>query len=737
MRTNFCFSRPLAIALGISCCFFDTPALAHSPEHLLNTLSDERSVDLLEEVSEKSCLSVEAAAIAENEFAEMLLFTAENALEQIVDMEQKGTVLYHLGKSYACLGQREKADGLLQQSFALVSEIRSTYYQGDRIVEIAAVYSDVMGDMAQMNAILAEVLALVTIDPDTGENFHYSILEDVGRAYAEYDQYQQLRALVDSADINPHVPEQIMSVAVRPLLQGKSSSERDAIEQLFPEFDLDALFSDSPVPFDRSTLATDSDIHPLFVYQEQLRASEIGVIDNFIADQGEIVEQFQDPLVRAVAHSMLGEFVSSSNYPAAALPILEASLQDFNRSINEQSLDILAEAFIFEHSHRARIEFAIASAHVRAGDFERGQALVREISTEQSLLGGTAPGAADHQLIFLQAVPSDYFSWSSSQRQAVLSESEMRLSRTEDDARRFYTLLQIADAYIDSGDIAAARRLIPIAANEYAVGGAMLSHNYAQFLIGVGEYEQAIALSTAAGQNSDLPVSLPAYFVEAREYAQAEDLFDALPTVDARVRATSRMVEEYYELGLSDRMFDLTARTLNEIQSDSFDREIAENYWFDCSDRYSEEAFTKIERDRIYTANRLLFFYVEANAINYISGADITESSLIDDAQRLITSIDNKVLRSEMIQETLPTERSLTMFVQDAELDTPNSAFLQWALESAAERDFDTATSAAGLVRSPYLRAILLSEVANSYMANSARSPVSDETMQSLQEMTQ
>ncbi|MEL7072026.1 MAG: hypothetical protein AAGN15_25760 [Cyanobacteria bacterium J06581_3] len=194
-------SKLLAFSLGVGCCFSAMPVRAQALEDFANKLSFERSEVLLQIVSgqnaSESCDATEPLDASRVEFVQSLLQRAETVIEQEEDPNYKAEAFYQIGKSYACLGAYDQADAALKQSISLVPDDSWAYYELARRVAIAEVYGTLMGDVTQMDAVIAEAIATIDLDPNSGEGTHYDALNESASLYATHKQYQPLRTLLD------------------------------------------------------------------------------------------------------------------------------------------------------------------------------------------------------------------------------------------------------------------------------------------------------------------------------------------------------------------------------------------------------------------------------------------------------------------------------------------------------------------------------------------------------------
>ena len=743
MHTRSLRSRLLALSLGINCCFLAMPARSQSLDDFAEQIDLEQSEGLLQsafqEKGASTCGVTASLSAARTEFVQTLLQTAEAAIEQEENPDYRADTFYQIGKSYACMSDYDQAYAALKKSIALEPDSFSTYYELERAVKTAEVYGTLMGDVAQMNAVLAQVIALIDIDPESGEGTRYDALNESAYLYARHKQYQPLRALLDSTE-NLYVREQMMISAAAPLLDHQG--DRTVIRQLFSEYDLTTLATEAPErrSFTGSatvtTFATETNdvetnstepTDPLsnYYYQlndaaeiEELAASES--IDTFIAQQNTVIESIQEPLIQVIAYNLLGEVLSFQGHPEAALPILQASQQQFERNVNETSLATLEDTWMTEAAYRERVQRAIVVALIRAGDFEQAQTVLK--SESPALTDDVGIGPANQLLLLVTAVESPHFSLPDTQRRVLLSEAQALALQLEDNVQKFYSLIHIAEVHVESGDVAIARQLVPVVNSVFtAAQQSLMPHDYASLLISVGEYEQAIDLAEARAEDSDLPSLLPSYFVSIDEYDRAEELFEALPTIEDRTHALRFVTAAYYQQNRADLADALAVRVLDEIESDAYDAEVAE----DLGPNYPEVVQTRFtERARIYAAERALSAYKVSSHPFTFHG--IAPEILKPAAVELVQTIDSDLLRRETIVELFSTQQAITLLEQDGALSVSDSLRLSLVLDSVENGEFGQAAETASEVRSPYVQAQTLAYIALRYISADGSSVAGD-----------
>ena len=238
----------LALSLGINCCFSGSPAIAQlsdlAPAERIEEISDRESRSRLYSLTTE-CETASVPSTSDLAVIRSALSLAETKVQQIEDIEQQASAFPRMGKSYACIGQVESAKVWLEQSLSLEAAYsdESTplgfpYEKSRRLIEIATIYSNLLGeaeqaqwllaqaeasistprnfsgtqemqlniaelygdtgDVERMNTIISEVVDSVEIETDQQDDAHYRYipLETGARLYAKFGQYQQLRQLL-------------------------------------------------------------------------------------------------------------------------------------------------------------------------------------------------------------------------------------------------------------------------------------------------------------------------------------------------------------------------------------------------------------------------------------------------------------------------------------------------------------------------------------------------------------
>ncbi|MEO0770930.1 MAG: hypothetical protein AAFY72_16160, partial [Cyanobacteria bacterium J06649_4] len=426
---------------------------------------------------------------------------------------------------------------------------------------------------------------------------------------------------------------------------------------------------------------------------------------------------------QAMSYQLLGDMLSTKGQPSLALPIFETSLQQFQRIPSEDATDALRRDFdITEEGFYANHAWITAKAMIRAGDFEEGYQRIGTYMVES--------GAPVDKIIYMMRrlpyeVESATFSLPLEYRLALLTEAQTLVSQLEDNDEQWEALIEIAKAYVALGEVDLARQMSAAIADEFgqveltaenwtAYSYHVRSHDYAEFLISIGEPAEAIALSEAIPNPEDyydhLSNKLPAQFVAAGQKEQAEGMRAALPTTRRQLYAGLAMVKEYQALAQLDDALALTKRLLDETQFVDLTAEIGS---MGLNGGTIHPEFLRMERiDRV---GRVIQSYYNSSSI---SAEVLSQEAVRDIGIELAASIESDWLRSEVIEEELYLEDAISAFEQDAVLAMPDSLLLRRVIQSVTVNAFEIALRDAEQMRSPHVKSLALTHIATYYLTN-------------------
>ncbi|MEL7142827.1 MAG: hypothetical protein AAFY33_15835 [Cyanobacteria bacterium J06643_4] len=746
MHSKLFRSASLAFSFGASCCLAALPASAqflpvpppevNSSEEILDYFAAIHNNTWLQHTPTE-CDTPQQPNVSDTEFVESLLSMAAAQIDQIEDAEYKNDVLRALGTSYACLGQPENAIPWLTQAEAQLQEIDlPSFGQATRLVELAAVYGDLIDDADKMNALLAQALLQTNPNPETVNHFAFYTLAAIVRLQAKHGQYQSLRTLLNNID-SRQVSEALVAEA-SPWLNNVEpqavtpSAEQAAIAALFSDFDIAALaaLQNAQENSATDTSSTLREIEPTaaHTYRDQLWAMRLelpALITTpaaFIAEQTAIIEQMENPLHQAMSYQLLGDMLSTKGQPSLALPMFETSLQQFQIFLGEDATDALRDFDITEEGFYANYAWVTAKAMIRAGDFDQGYQRIRTYMSESD-----AP--VDKIIYMMRRLPyeveSATFSLPLEYRLALLAEAQTLVSQLADNDEQWEALIEIAKAYVSLGEVALAQQMSEAIADEFGQVALtaenwtsyryhVRSHDYAEFLISIGEPAQAITLSEAIPNPEDyydhLSNKLPAHLVAAGQESLAEDLRAALPTHRRQLYAGIGMVREYQALEQLDEALALTKQLLEEAQFVDLTAEIGA---MSINGGHVYPEFLRMERiDRV---GRVIQSYYSFSSI---SAEVLSQEAVRNIGIELAASIESDWLRSEVIEEELYLEDAISAFEQDAVLAVPDSLLLRRAIQSVTLNAFEVALRDAEQMRSPHVKSLALTHIATQYLAN-------------------
>lgn len=739
-------STLLALSLGVSCCFSALPASgqflpvpppeADASDEILAYFAAIHNNTWLQHAPTE-CTTLQRPNTTDAEFVESLLSTAAEQIDQIEDTENKNNALHALGTSYACLGQSEQAISWLTQAEAQLQETElPSLAQAIRLVEIAAVYGDLMNDTGKMNTLLTQALSQINPNPETVNALSFYPLIDVVPLQARHGQYQGLRRLLDNID-STQVREALM-VEASPWLTNIEPqavtplTEQAAIAALLSDFDIAALAAQlseqENSDIDNSSTLREIEPTAAHAYREQLwevRSQLPAMLTRpelFITEQTAIIEQMDNPLHQAMSYHLLGDLLSTKGQPSLALPIFETSLQQFQVVLTEGATDELRNFDITEEDFYSNHAWLTARAMIRAGDFEQGYQRIRTYMVES--------GAPVDKMIYMMhrlpyEVESATFSLPLEYRLRLLGEAQTFVPQLENNDEQWDALVEIAKAYIELGEVGLARQMSEAIADEFAQQALtaedwtsyryhVRSHDYAEFLISIGEPDQAIALAEAIPNPEDyynhLSNVLPAQFVAVGQAALADNMRAALPTTRRQLHAGLGMVREYQSLAQLDDALFLTKRLLDEAQFVDLTAEIGTT-GMNGSPIYREF----LRKERIDRVGRVIQSYY---IFSYADSDLLTPEAVKDITMELVAAIDSDWLRSEVIEKELHLEDAVQAFEQDAVLAMPDSILLRRATLSVTVGAFDIAASYAEQMRSPHVKNLALTHIATQYLAN-------------------
>ncbi|MGD1865572.1 MAG: hypothetical protein ACFB0D_13545 [Phormidesmis sp.] len=760
------FSKQLlALSLGVGCCFSGSPAIAQ--------LSELSAIERIEEISEKEsqsrlysltteCDVVTTPSNSDLEFIRSVLSLAAEEAQQIEDIEQQASAFPQIAKSYACIGQAASARRWLEQALSVETDYSDesappgfVFNQRYRLLELAKIYSQLlgesepalallanieamldsrygqseltlaiaelygeMGNIEQMNKIISDVVATVEIETEEeGATYFYPALETSARLYAKFGQHQRLRQLIDDIDVD-YVREDVVTEAAPSLLQVASFADRAAIAQLFSDFNIVALAADTS-----TLLTTQRQRNPEYDYRSQLRDTGVeqlsemsdSEIEAFIAEQKELIAQRLEPLPQTMAYPVLAEALSDFGHPERALLLLEESLQLFSERVSDASLAGISQWDVTEDSYRRNVQASMVKALVRTEQYDQAFQLVQTMEAQQDI---SLDRSIRFRTRFADWVSSPTYAPPDELRLTLLAEAEALAPQIADKAVQLETWTEIAEEYLVLEELSSARQLAPsvetafeaviaeIAPGDYSV----MPEQYSEFLLSIGEYEQAITLAEIRKEDLLFTRKLPAQFVAVGEYELADELRAAFEVSADRLVAGREMVSAYQGKDMLDEAFELTTQLLDEALSVDLAAEAAAG----GRGLWGTEIFS-VQEERISRVEWVLNLYRPGlSSISYdmLSTEEVSAIGI-----ELAKTIESDWLRYAAVLDLLTAKEAIAFLEADSALPVPDSLLMQRVLSLVNERYFPGAVSMAERMRSPYVKTLALTHIATRYLS--------------------
>lgn len=730
-QTSVRYGRLLAIGLSLGCSFSTVlsalfsarPAIAQPSQEVVTAIDSNRSKTTLINIRDECNLSeADLAAESADEVVQTLLSEAVETAAQTEDPSQRARAFERIGESYACLGQNEQADSVLQQSIAAAEQIGGDYAQNYRegvLQDVAEVYGRFINDVEQMNAVLAGLLAAVEMPYPYVRGGSYSLVRTAARLYSETGQYQKLRELMDQTDGDEYRLDLITEVV--PTLRRVESAETQAvIATLFSEFDLDDLYNSVPTDAELEAIRsapprgfTPSIIYAYSFYRynpKEIEGYSPAAITELVNEESSRIEHLEGgELEQLRSYQYLGEFLADSKQPEAALAIFETVLGQAAEIVEAQTNpDFDAAALAY---YREQVRVPIAYALVQLGSIEPAMQTLIGLDDENSL------SLSEQIKPALRFAQSESLDLSAEQRLDIVSGAEAILIRRED-SEKTELLIDLANAYAEIGEAEKASILLPaiFEALPEITETFALAEKYSKLLVMIGDYDGVIAFVQAVDSNI-LDLRLPAQFVAAGQYEQAEALLEALPTETVPVTdyfaAAGYMIDEFDS---ADEGYAFTVQTLEKIENadlatDESYQQWQEQYPGDRFTIYTESARAEISRNLIQ--KHILSLDPDARELRL----EFLTADQKTTIQQLIDTLENDWLRAEILKVFFSPEEALQIIDSDTELSALDNLLLRRVVQLVAADEFEQAVGIAERVRSPYIRSRALTHIANGHIS--------------------
>ncbi|MEL7072257.1 MAG: hypothetical protein AAGN15_26970 [Cyanobacteria bacterium J06581_3] len=693
----------------------------------MTAIDTNRSDITLINIRDECTLSNSSTASAD-EFVQTLLSEAVATAAQTEEHHQSARAFERIGESYACLGQNEQADSALQQAIAAAEQIDGDYAQNYRagvLKDVASVYGRSINDTEKMNAVLAGLLAAVETPYPYVRGGSYSLVKTAARLYSETGQYQKLRELMDQTDGDEYRLDLITEV-VPTLRRVESVETQAAIATLFPEFDLDDLYSSVPsdAEIEASRSAPPRGYTPSILYAysfyrynpKEIESYSPAAIAELVNEESSIIEQLEGGEFEQInGYKYLGDFLARVKQPEAALAVFEIMLAQAAESVEAGTDPDVGAAAAALARLREDVRVPTAYALLQLGSVEPAMQTLIGLDDESSL------SIRDQISPALRFAQSESLSLSTEQRLDVISGAEALLLQREDEEKT-QLLLDVANAYAEIGAMAEARQLLPmiveampanseLATNARSTG---LAGSYSNLLVMTGDYEGAIAFIKNIDANS-LNIRFPAQFVAAGQYEQAEALLQEITLLKDYFTAAEYMIAEYES---ADEGYAFTVRVLEKIETADL---ITDESYQEWRDRYPGDRFPiYTENDRSHISHSLINEYTlsldpDVDELRHEFMTPEQKATI----QKLIDALNNNWLQVQIIQRFFSVEEALRIIDSDAELSALDDLLLRRVVQLVEANEFEQAVEVTERVRSPYIQSRALTHIANGYLSPS------------------
>jgi len=615
------------------------------------------------------------------EFRRAVMETAAVTARAEETIEEKADALANVSKAYACLGQVELADAIAQEALFLVEEIEGAEVQGSLLVTLAKIYGDNLNDSVRMDSLLVGAIALAEAAPqDSAEQ--YALINGTIRFYIDREEYEKVRSVVDIVE-NPSIREELVQTSLWFVSQTASEDERTRLFQLFPE--LNALNSAARFGAEDYELSPFQDwLFNLFYQQDTLLQG--AEQDEFVASQLATIERFPDELSQAYGYTFLGSYLLNAGYKDQALPTLNLAVQKLESSQQGEISDELAIAV-----GNSSVEGFLGATLILFGDFDRGLALIKQMdsSPEQLMLKVSA---------FIQATQSITSEGSQTGQVDQLMEEAEQAARVVEGLPTH--LFDVAFAYIDFGNLAAARRLaqemqvsFELTASEPA------SEDYgslAYLLFELGNYEdglEALSFVDDSEAFADIAVDL----IEQGQDDVAMQILARITSPVEKIYALTYAADTYQILEQPEAAFDLVVRALevfNSTRSADFMREDNSAYNYGVFNNLSEAELADAVRESAL------------ENILYLAESD-------EEARSLVQLVEDDTLRNQFLESFFSEDTVADG--SDPDTQTANYDLSRTASTAASEERYQDAVEAVAMIASSVEQSRALLNIAKCY----------------------
>ncbi|MBE9060732.1 lipopolysaccharide assembly protein LapB [cf. Phormidesmis sp. LEGE 11477] len=568
------------------------------------------------------------------EFRTRLLDTAAVAARRADTPGEKAAALVDVSRSYACLGQRELAAALAEESLPIVEDLADVGEKGRLLGAIANIYGERLNDLERANDILLQVIELTKTTAEDSA-LHHQLSQQIVRTYAVTGQYANIRRYIDSIETISS-RENALRLAEYTLMNSEADS--DLIEELFPEFLLEEEH------FEHSVRPIYSHLFSLSGRGEDGSAPlQQSAIDDLIEQEIQTIELEQNDFHRIYSYTNLADSLHRAGYSERAVSVLEKaieSLEDLQNSEESSNSD----SSMYLGSQELLLYSSIVGTFFRMGEADRGLALIEQI--EDSPEGSMKKISILFPLIFSfgeSVLPA--------QASSLIAELEQTIRASNQTADETAThLVLIANAYGQIGEVENVRRITRelLTSDVDRLEALTSSGSVILLLSTIGDYEDAIALASSI-DDDDVYSALAINLATQSQEDLAQRVFSDITSPVQQIQTLTLMAEEYHRLEHSDIAFDLFVQALSIAETAELESGEAYLDYYENSESWRRGLI----RDIVYSADRLGFServqpLIENDSIRINFGLDSTdlETVLAKEGDILALPLEDSVLRS-------------------------------------------------------------------------------------------
>lgn len=569
-----------------------------------------------------------------SEFSQASLQTAVLIAESLASVDSKIHFLQNTATSYACSGDIKAAATILKQTLTAIRTIEDISHKGSKLVEIASIYRESLNDESAMESILEEAIALIETTDDS--LIAQNIALGVAREYAEAGQTQKginilgdtglsddtalLGRLLDSSDSAEFISSGFL------LLEGNADDDASTFfSQLDAYSDFNQTLTDprylgelptSDVLQIRLEAIAQLPAHPL-------RALEYLLLSNELIIRGELTEGLEvlELALQAVKAqiSIEGENTSSHSFAPNLLWIgalfIQAgevergfsiidSIPNSQEVIIEKAYSLIGLLYEINEPDDNTVNRLLSTAQQLINEIqdpEEKRELTEEINaTAASFLSSFSSGSEverAHALItkafYITDVDPAYdidgqlIESVRAEVIALLTEAEQLIESLSSPEEKTELNIRLAQTYSFIFDDTSKVRRITLSLLEYEETneGNIRLLDASQYkdgrlvglLIGIGEYESAVAIAQAIGEDEELVYTIRS-LVRLEQYDSARQMTTRITSSLFRAEALMIMANAYEKLGQADIALAFVKEAINAAERYEPTDSAAENY---------------------------------------------------------------------------------------------------------------------------------------------------------------